>query len=82
MSAAFAHVPPRSLHGFRTAYPRVSSLGTDPDSGLASVEALYVAYAVLGRPTTGLLDHYRWGEEFLRVNGFAVPGNAAGACSP
>jgi pre-rRNA-processing protein TSR3 len=70
MTRAFAHVPPRSLSGYRTAYPRVSKLGTDPDNGLASVEALYVAYRLLGRPTEGLLDHYRWGEEFLRVNGF------------
>ena len=71
MTRAFLDVPPRSLHGYRTAYPRVSRLGTDPDNGLASVEALYVAYHLLGRPTAGLLDHYRWAEEFLRLNGFA-----------
>ena len=40
MTAAFAHVPPRSLHGYRTAYPRTSKLGTDPGNGLASIEAL------------------------------------------
>lgn len=72
MSKSFADVPPRSLHGFRTAYPRASKLGTDPDNGLASVEALYVAYHLLGRPTGGLLDHYRWKEEFMRLNGWAV----------
>src|SRR4051812_18609585 len=33
MTAAFAHVPPRSLTGWRTAYPRASKLGTDPDNG-------------------------------------------------
>src|SRR5262245_33214714 len=33
MEKAFAHVPPRSLHGWRTAYPRVSKLGTDPHHG-------------------------------------------------
>jgi pre-rRNA-processing protein TSR3 len=70
MERAFADVPPRSLHGYRTAYPRTSKQGTDPDNGLASVEALYVALHVLGRPTVGLLDHYRWREEFLRFNGF------------
>lgn len=64
----FADVPPRSLHGWQTAYPRVSKLGTDPDNGLASVEALFIAQHILGRPTEGLLDHYRWGEEFLRIN--------------
>jgi pre-rRNA-processing protein TSR3 len=71
MTQAFLDVPPRSLHGYRTAYPRVSKLGTDPDNGLASVEALFVAYHILGRPTEGLLDHYRWAEEFLRRNGLA-----------
>ena len=69
MNQTFLAVPPRALHGWQTAYPRTSKLGTDPDNGLASVEALYVAYHVLGRPTEGLLDHYRWAEEFLRVNG-------------
>src|SRR5437870_780026 len=67
MTREFAHVPPRSLSGFRTAYPRVSKLGTDPDNGLASVEALFLAYHLLGRPTAGLLDHYRWRDEFLRL---------------
>lgn len=75
MTRDFADVPPRSLHGWQTAYPRVSKLGTDPDNGLASVEALFLAYHLLGRPTAGLLDHYRWGDEFLRVNGLAVLGS-------
>jgi pre-rRNA-processing protein TSR3 len=68
MTRDFAAVPPRSLHSCRTAYPRISKLGTDPDNGLATVEALYLAYCILGRPTTGLLDHYRWADEFLRLN--------------
>jgi pre-rRNA-processing protein TSR3 len=71
MERDYADVPPRSLQGFRTAYPRVSKLGTDPGNGLASVEALYLAYHLLGRPTDGLLDHYRWAGEFLRLNGLA-----------
>jgi pre-rRNA-processing protein TSR3 len=69
MTRDFEDVPPRSLHGYKTAYPRVSKLGSDPDNGLASVEALFVAYHILGRSTEGLLDHYRWAEEFLRNNG-------------
>src|SRR5262249_17038268 len=69
MLRGVAELPPRSFSGYRTAYPRVSSLGTDPDNGLASVEALYLAYRVLGRPTDGLLDQYHWAEEFLRLNG-------------
>lgn len=68
MTRDFQDVPPRSLHGWRTAYPRVSKLGTDPDNGLASIEALFIAYHLLGRPTIGLLDHYHWAEDFLRAN--------------
>lgn len=70
MVTAFADVPPRSLQGYQTAFPRVSKLGTDPDNGLASIEALYIAYRILGRSTEGLLDHYRWADEFLKANGF------------
>jgi pre-rRNA-processing protein TSR3 len=70
MTRAFEHVAPRSLSGYVTAYPRVSKLGTDPDNGLASIEALYIAYRLLGRPTTGLLDHYHWAERFLELNHF------------
>ncbi|GIW79980.1 MAG: hypothetical protein KatS3mg105_1787 [Gemmatales bacterium] len=70
MMRAFEHIPKRTLRGYRTAYPRASKLGTDPAEGLATVEALYVAYRILGRPTAGLLDHYRWAAEFLRLNGF------------
>jgi pre-rRNA-processing protein TSR3 len=73
MIREFADVAPRSLHGWRTAYPRVSKLGTDPDNGLASVEALFIAHHVLGRPTEGLLDQYRWREQFLRLNGLERP---------
>jgi pre-rRNA-processing protein TSR3 len=69
MIAMFEAVPPRSLHGWKTAYPRVSKLGTDPDNGLASIEALYVAYHILGRPTEGVLDHYHWARQFLEANG-------------
>ena len=68
MERRFIDVPPRSLRGFHSAYPRVSKRGTDPANGLASVEALYIAYHILGRPTVGLLDHYRWAAEFLRLN--------------
>ncbi len=69
MTRDFLDVPARSLHGWRTAYPRVSKLGTDPDNGLASIEALFAAYHLLGRPTAGLLDRYYWAEDFLRTNG-------------
>jgi len=68
MSRDFEHVSPRSLSGFVTAYPRVSKLGTDPDNGLASVEALFIALKILGRPVEGLLDHYHWRDKFLAAN--------------
>jgi pre-rRNA-processing protein TSR3 len=72
MERDFSDVPARSLSGWKTAYPRISKLGTDPDNGLASIEALFLAYHLLGRPTAGLLDHYRWAAEFLAANGLEV----------
>lgn len=51
---------------FRTAYPRRQ----DDERGLASVEALFLAYHILGRDTSGLLDHYYWREKFFELNGF------------
>jgi pre-rRNA-processing protein TSR3 len=68
MTRQFVQVPARSLQGYRTAYPRVSKLYEDPTHGLATVEALYIAHDLLGRETAGLLDHYHWREEFLRLN--------------
>src|SRR5438552_9672916 len=68
MTRDYLDVPPRSLQGYHTAYPRTSKQGTDPANGLASVEALFLAYHILRRPTEGLLDHYRWAAEFLRAN--------------
>jgi pre-rRNA-processing protein TSR3 len=68
MNRDFADIPARSLNGIKTAYPRRSKLGQDPDEGLASIEALYAAYVILGRPTMGLLDQYRWADAFLHAN--------------
>ena len=72
VTRTFLDISPRSLHGWKTAYPRISKLGTDPDNGLASVEALFLAHHILGRPTDGLLDHYHRGADFLRLNGLLV----------
>jgi pre-rRNA-processing protein TSR3 len=52
----------------RTAYPRRQTDCLDPEQGLASVEALYLAHALSGRPMDGLLDHYHWKDEFFRKN--------------
>lgn len=59
---------PRRLPPLATAYPRASDIAPDPEQGLASIEALYAAYALLGEPHAELLAHYRWREEFLRRN--------------
>jgi len=52
---------------FRTAYPRKQTACPNPDEGLASIEALYLAYLILGRDTTDLLSHYHWKEAFLNT---------------
>ncbi len=69
MAPAFSHVPVRSLPPWKTAYPRASKLFDDPAPGLATIEAIYAAHRILGRDTRGLLDEYRWRDEFLRANG-------------
>lgn len=68
MEAPYQHIPIRSLPEWRTAYPRVSKVFEDPAAGLATIEALWLAYWCLGRDTSGLLDHYRWGPQFLELN--------------
>lgn len=50
----------------KTAYPRISKISPDPVRGLASVEALYAARLLAGRPIEGLLDHYYWKAPFLQ----------------
>ncbi len=57
----------------KTAYPRRQTLCLDPDRGLASIEALFIAYHILGRNTEGLLDHYYWKDEFLSLNQLLTP---------
>lgn len=58
----------RRLPKLVTAYPRRSKLAPDPEHGLASVEALYAAIALLDAPRPELLAHYRWAAEFLAAN--------------
>lgn len=57
-------IPP----GFMTAYPRVQGDCPDPEAGLASIEALYIAFCLIGRPVPDLLDNYHWKEAFLQKN--------------
>jgi len=56
---------PRNL---QTAYPRRQQDCSDPNSGMASVEALACAYALMGRPFGELLNHYHWKESFIEKN--------------
>ena len=68
MERLVATLPVRSLPPLVTAYPRSSKVSENPDGGLATIEAIYAAYRLLGRETTGLLDHYRWGAAFVEQN--------------
>lgn len=64
---------PRRLPPLVTAYPRKSKVFSDPELGLASIEALYAAIALLDRPRPELLTHYRWASEFLALNAAVLP---------
>ena len=69
MAAQLPPVEKRSLPAhFQTAYPRRQKRAR----GLASIEALYIAHTILGWPTDGLLDRYRWRDTFFDINGLAV----------
>lgn len=68
MEKDFEDVPVRSLPHWETAYPRTSKLFEDPVEGLATIEALYVAYRLLDREADWLLEDYAWKDEFLRLN--------------
>lgn len=63
----------RRLPELITAYPRVSRIFEDPSCGLASVEALYAALALLGAPRPELLEGYYWAEAFLAANVGRLP---------
>ena len=54
--------------GFVTAYPRKQTSCLEPERGLSTVEALYIAYTILERDTQNLLNHYHWKEDFLKKN--------------
>lgn len=68
MEPAYEELPVRSLPDWKTAYPRVSKQFDDPSAGLATIEAIFIAYHLMGYETEGLLNGYYWAEEFLRQN--------------
>jgi pre-rRNA-processing protein TSR3 len=53
---------------WRTAYPRKQTECSDPERGLASIEAIFAAFYITGRSTEGLLDAYYWKNQFLEKN--------------
>ncbi len=72
----FARIP----DGFATAYPRRNLDGKDPEGGLATIEALFIAAAFLGVWDESLLKEYHFGARFLDANrsAFARFGLGAG----
>ena len=71
MEEPFVHIPVRSIPSFTTAYPRVAGDRSDPSEGLATIEAIFCAHMLMGWNTAGLLEHYRWKEQFMTDNGFS-----------
>ncbi len=66
-----AETAPRRLSippGYRTAYPRRNKKGLDPTAGLATVEAIFLAAAYLGRFDETFLAQYYWRRQFLDLN--------------
>lgn len=53
---------------FLTAYPRISKKDYDPSGGLATIEALFIAGALLGQPDLSLLREYFFADRFLAMN--------------
>lgn len=54
--------------GFKTAYPRRSYHDFDPDQGLATIEAIFIAAAIVGNWDPSLLSHYYFGRKFVELN--------------
>ena len=58
----------RIPEGFETAYPRRNLEGKDPEGGLATIEALFIAAAFLGQWDETILDKYHFKNPFLSMN--------------
>lgn len=63
-------LPPcvRIPDGFQTAYRRRNKRARDPETGLATIEALFIAAAFLGNWDETLLKEYAPAAEFLDLN--------------
>ncbi len=53
---------------YLTAYPRKQTMCPDPKYGLASIEALYIAYTIMQKNTSDLLSNYYFKGQFLKLN--------------
>ena len=74
MRQAVEPVEARSIPpGWKTAYPRRSKIHADPETGLATVEALFAARCILGRRDDALLRFYPWRASFLNLNRDILP---------
>jgi pre-rRNA-processing protein TSR3 len=58
----------RIPEGFKTVYPRVGAKHSDPEGGLATIEAIFIAAALLGNVDTSLLSKYYFARDFLEEN--------------
>lgn len=58
----------RIPEGFKTVYPRRSAGGSDPVGGLATIEAIFIAGALLGNWDVSLLSEYYFGRKFVEAN--------------
>lgn len=74
--------PRRLPPGLVTAYPRRSATFADPAAGLASIEALHAALALLGARDDGLLEGYHWAAEWLARNGGLLESPRHGRAGP
>lgn len=54
--------------GFVTSYPRTGRPLADPEGGLATVEAIFIAAALLGNWDPSLLSRYYFGRGFVERN--------------
>lgn len=69
------HLHRRSLpSGLLTAYPRKSTTYEDPETGLASIEALHAALCQLGYRDDSLLDGYYFKDTWLKNNALILQG--------
>lgn len=72
----------RIPEGFVTAYPRRNKKGEDPATGLATIEALFIAAAFLGFWDETLLEKYYFKDDFLQMNGAAWKKFGLGPAEP